>query len=233
MTEAAIKVLSRNPKGFLLLVEGGRIDHGHHFNQAQYVGYFSGLLTGALILQDRLVYLHTIVYRDSSRGRYLGQSLDAIIENNENSLYAKPDEIITNQLQSINHKHNDHNDQYNIKQTLLSFNQNDLLINDHLNEIDNDHEDNDDNDDIDHIKRWDQIFSSPIDLLKTTMITQQQQHQHHHPQQQQHHPQQQEQHHHHHQQTDQTTFSELPSLKQFQTFVDKECELWKIPNISL
>ncbi|CAH8854829.1 unnamed protein product [Trichobilharzia szidati] len=36
MTEAAIKVLSRNPKGFLLLVEGGRIDHGHHTSQAQY-----------------------------------------------------------------------------------------------------------------------------------------------------------------------------------------------------
>ncbi|RTG83525.1 alkaline phosphatase [Schistosoma bovis] len=36
MTEAAIKVLSRNPKGFLLLVEGGRIDHGNHENRAQY-----------------------------------------------------------------------------------------------------------------------------------------------------------------------------------------------------
>ncbi|VDP26717.1 unnamed protein product [Schistosoma mattheei] len=195
-------------------------------SQKRYVGYFSGLLTGALILQDRLVYLHTIVYRDSSRGHYLGQSLDAIIETNENSLYAKPDEIITNQIQSINHKHNNQNNQYNIKQTLLlssssSFNQNDLLINDHLNEIDND---NDDNDDIDHIKRWDQIFSSPINLLKTTMITQQQ---HHHPQQQQHHhPQQQQHHHHHQQQTDQTTFSELPSLKHFQTFVDKECGLF-------
>ncbi|CAH8590202.1 unnamed protein product [Schistosoma rodhaini] len=34
MTEAAIKVLSRNPKGFLLLVEGGRIDHGNHENRA-------------------------------------------------------------------------------------------------------------------------------------------------------------------------------------------------------
>ncbi|CAH8566189.1 unnamed protein product [Schistosoma intercalatum] len=34
MTEATIKILSRNPKGFLLLVEGGRIDHGHHVNQA-------------------------------------------------------------------------------------------------------------------------------------------------------------------------------------------------------
>ncbi|CAH8556209.1 unnamed protein product [Schistosoma mattheei] len=36
MTEAAIKVLSRNPKGFLLLVEGGKIDHGNHDNRAQY-----------------------------------------------------------------------------------------------------------------------------------------------------------------------------------------------------
>ncbi|CAH8576156.1 unnamed protein product [Heterobilharzia americana] len=36
MTEAAIKVLSRNPKGFLLLVEGGRIDHGHHKSQAKH-----------------------------------------------------------------------------------------------------------------------------------------------------------------------------------------------------
>ncbi|XP_063023606.1 intestinal-type alkaline phosphatase-like [Melospiza melodia melodia] len=30
MTEAAITVLSRNPNGFYLFVEGGRIDHGHH-----------------------------------------------------------------------------------------------------------------------------------------------------------------------------------------------------------
>ncbi|XP_075680788.1 alkaline phosphatase-like isoform X2 [Dermatophagoides pteronyssinus] len=30
MTEAAIKVLSNNPNGFVLLVEGGRIDHAHH-----------------------------------------------------------------------------------------------------------------------------------------------------------------------------------------------------------
>ncbi|CAH8520473.1 unnamed protein product [Schistosoma turkestanicum] len=36
MTEAAIKILSRNPKGYLLLVEGGRIDHGHHVNKAKY-----------------------------------------------------------------------------------------------------------------------------------------------------------------------------------------------------
>ncbi|KAA3676006.1 alkaline phosphatase [Paragonimus westermani] len=34
LTEIAVKILSRNPKGYLLLVEGGRIDHGHHSNQA-------------------------------------------------------------------------------------------------------------------------------------------------------------------------------------------------------
>ncbi|KAF8569656.1 hypothetical protein P879_01738 [Paragonimus westermani] len=36
MTEIAVKILSRNPKGYLLLVEGGRIDHAHHGNQAKY-----------------------------------------------------------------------------------------------------------------------------------------------------------------------------------------------------
>ncbi|XP_076879969.1 alkaline phosphatase, intestinal, tandem duplicate 1 isoform X2 [Brachyhypopomus gauderio] len=30
MTEKALKILSKNPKGFFLFVEGGRIDHGHH-----------------------------------------------------------------------------------------------------------------------------------------------------------------------------------------------------------
>ncbi|XP_061308271.1 intestinal-type alkaline phosphatase-like isoform X1 [Pezoporus flaviventris] len=35
MTEAAITILSRNPKGFYLFVEGGRIDHGHHEGAAQ------------------------------------------------------------------------------------------------------------------------------------------------------------------------------------------------------
>ncbi|KAH3827561.1 hypothetical protein DPMN_129498 [Dreissena polymorpha] len=34
MTEKAIRILSKNPKGFFLLVEGGRIDHGHHASQA-------------------------------------------------------------------------------------------------------------------------------------------------------------------------------------------------------
>lgn len=34
MTEKAIKILSRNPKGYFLFVEGGRIDHGHHDSNA-------------------------------------------------------------------------------------------------------------------------------------------------------------------------------------------------------
>ncbi|XP_027541577.1 intestinal-type alkaline phosphatase-like [Neopelma chrysocephalum] len=35
MMEAAITILSRNPEGFYLFVEGGRIDHGHHDGAAQ------------------------------------------------------------------------------------------------------------------------------------------------------------------------------------------------------
>uniref|UniRef100_A0A8D1RJZ1 alkaline phosphatase n=1 Tax=Sus scrofa TaxID=9823 RepID=A0A8D1RJZ1_PIG len=34
MTEVALRLLSRNPRGFFLFVEGGRIDHGHHENIA-------------------------------------------------------------------------------------------------------------------------------------------------------------------------------------------------------
>ncbi|XP_077007919.1 intestinal-type alkaline phosphatase [Tamandua tetradactyla] len=35
MTEAALRLLSRNPRGFYLFVEGGRIDHGHHDGKAR------------------------------------------------------------------------------------------------------------------------------------------------------------------------------------------------------
>lgn len=35
MTEAAIKVLSKNENGFFLFVEGGRIDHAHHSTQSR------------------------------------------------------------------------------------------------------------------------------------------------------------------------------------------------------
>ncbi|XP_020627403.1 alkaline phosphatase-like isoform X1 [Orbicella faveolata] len=34
MTEKAINILQKNPKGYFLLVEGGRIDHGHHGGKA-------------------------------------------------------------------------------------------------------------------------------------------------------------------------------------------------------
>ena len=34
MTQTAIKVLDNNPKGFFLMVEAGRIDHGHHAGSA-------------------------------------------------------------------------------------------------------------------------------------------------------------------------------------------------------
>ncbi|XP_060591030.1 alkaline phosphatase-like [Ruditapes philippinarum] len=39
MTEKAIKILSKNPKGFFLLVEGGNIDHGHHGGRAKMALY--------------------------------------------------------------------------------------------------------------------------------------------------------------------------------------------------
>jgi len=34
MTEKAIELLSKNPRGFVLMVEGGKIDHAHHANNA-------------------------------------------------------------------------------------------------------------------------------------------------------------------------------------------------------
>ncbi|XP_055864866.1 alkaline phosphatase, tissue-nonspecific isozyme-like [Biomphalaria glabrata] len=34
MTEKAIQILKKNPKGYFLLIEGGRIDHSHHDNGA-------------------------------------------------------------------------------------------------------------------------------------------------------------------------------------------------------
>ncbi|KAG6931955.1 Alkaline Phosphatase, Intestinal [Chelydra serpentina] len=35
MTEKAVRILRRNPRGFFLFVEGGRIDHGHHSSRAK------------------------------------------------------------------------------------------------------------------------------------------------------------------------------------------------------
>ncbi|XP_034036723.1 intestinal-type alkaline phosphatase [Thalassophryne amazonica] len=39
MVVKAIKILRRNPKGFFLFVEGGRIDHGHHAGKAKMALY--------------------------------------------------------------------------------------------------------------------------------------------------------------------------------------------------
>ncbi|XP_040190415.1 alkaline phosphatase, tissue-nonspecific isozyme [Rana temporaria] len=36
MVKVAISILKKNPKGFFLLVEGGRIDHGHHEGKAKH-----------------------------------------------------------------------------------------------------------------------------------------------------------------------------------------------------
>lgn len=36
MTVSAIQVMKKNPNGYVLFVEGGRIDHAHHDNLAQY-----------------------------------------------------------------------------------------------------------------------------------------------------------------------------------------------------
>jgi len=36
MTDFAVRMLQRNPKGYVLLVESGRIDHGHHGNMARH-----------------------------------------------------------------------------------------------------------------------------------------------------------------------------------------------------
>ncbi|XP_022254321.1 alkaline phosphatase-like isoform X2 [Limulus polyphemus] len=46
MTQKAIEILRRNPHGYFLMVEGGRIDHAHHFNNAYRA------LTDTLALED-------------------------------------------------------------------------------------------------------------------------------------------------------------------------------------
>ncbi|KAH8857292.1 Tensin-3 [Schistosoma japonicum] len=131
-------------------------------SQKRYVKYFSSLLTGALILQDRLVYLHAIVYRDSSRGRYLGQPLETIIENpNENSLYAQPNDL-------IHYINNTHKDQLQLDNAIISLRHQDYLFNE-LQSINN--EDNHNEFNSIH-KRWNQLINNSMNLLQPS-ITQQ------------------------------------------------------------
>lgn len=35
MSQKALEMLSANPNGYVILIEGGRIDHGHHENKAK------------------------------------------------------------------------------------------------------------------------------------------------------------------------------------------------------
>lgn len=56
MTQAAINHLSKNEKGYYLMVESGRIDHGHHQGQAEYAlketQAFSDAIAAALEMVD-------------------------------------------------------------------------------------------------------------------------------------------------------------------------------------
>ncbi|GFU17926.1 alkaline phosphatase, tissue-nonspecific isozyme [Trichonephila clavipes] len=49
MTKKAIEILRKNPLGYFLMVEGGRIDHSHHFNNAHRA------LEDTLALEDAVI----------------------------------------------------------------------------------------------------------------------------------------------------------------------------------
>ncbi|XP_053490693.1 intestinal-type alkaline phosphatase [Ictalurus furcatus] len=69
MTEKAIKILSKNPNGFYLFVEGGRIDHGHHDSKAKHALYeaveFDSAIARAAELTSELDTM-TVVTADHS-----------------------------------------------------------------------------------------------------------------------------------------------------------------------
>ncbi|XP_059170470.1 alkaline phosphatase-like [Physella acuta] len=69
MTEKAISILRKNPKGFFLFVEGGRIDHGHHASLAVHALHetvaFAQAVQTATTLTDQLDTL-TVVTADHS-----------------------------------------------------------------------------------------------------------------------------------------------------------------------
>ncbi|RVE72381.1 hypothetical protein OJAV_G00039030 [Oryzias javanicus] len=69
MVEVAIKILQNNPNGFYLLVEGGRIDHGHHEGKAKQALYEAVEMDRAIGLADLLTSTHdtlTVVTADHS-----------------------------------------------------------------------------------------------------------------------------------------------------------------------
>lgn len=58
MTEKAIRILATDPDGYFLMVEGGRIDHGHHAGNA-YRALTDGIaLADAVAVADRLTNAH-------------------------------------------------------------------------------------------------------------------------------------------------------------------------------
>lgn len=69
MVEAAIKILKKNPNGFYLLVEGGRIDHGHHEGKAKQALHEAVEMDRAIGRADLMTSVHdtmTIVTADHS-----------------------------------------------------------------------------------------------------------------------------------------------------------------------
>ncbi|XP_070758478.1 LOW QUALITY PROTEIN: alkaline phosphatase, tissue-nonspecific isozyme [Enoplosus armatus] len=69
MVEVAIKILRKNPSGFYLLVEGGRIDHGHHEGKAKQALHEAVEMDRAIGRADLMTSIHdtlTIVTADHS-----------------------------------------------------------------------------------------------------------------------------------------------------------------------
>jgi alkaline phosphatase len=93
MTLAALELLSRSERGFVLLVEAGRIDHAHHSGNAH------GALSDAIALSDavrvalaRVALAETLVVVTSDHGHVLGMGgyatrgnpiLGLVVENDE------------------------------------------------------------------------------------------------------------------------------------------------------
>ncbi|KAI4826910.1 alkaline phosphatase, tissue-nonspecific isozyme [Pseudochaenichthys georgianus] len=80
MVEMAIKILRKNPRGFYLLVEGGRIDHGHHEGKAKQALHETVEMDRAIGRADLLTSVHdtmTVVTADHSHvfnfGGYTGR----------------------------------------------------------------------------------------------------------------------------------------------------------------
>ncbi|BFZ23945.1 hypothetical protein BsWGS_26984 [Bradybaena similaris] len=75
MTEKAIQILRKNPKGYILLVEGARIDHAHHNNSAKKALEELSVFDDAVILVKKMVSpvdtLH-IVTADHSQVFFMG-----------------------------------------------------------------------------------------------------------------------------------------------------------------